>query len=362
MILRNREPDFTSFLNVLTGGTSSKTHLFELFMDLPVYEYFAGRKLETDTPLERLKLEVDGFYNAGYDYATTHGCNLSINNCKEGALNATSIAGENQKTISANEGCVISDWESFEQYPWPDASTYDYSALDTIADYLPSGMRLCVMGPGGVLENVTSLIGYENMCIMLFEDPDLLQAVFNKVGQIMVTYYEQSAKHDTVGFLISNDDWGFNTQTFFSVADMRKYIFPWHKKIVEVAHRHKKPIVLHSCGYMNDVFADIIEEMHYDAKHSYEDNILPVEESYRRYSDKITILGGLDLDFLITSPVEAIEERCKKLIQMSKEKGRYMLGSGNSLAYYVPTEKITAMIRTALDDQPANARQECIQK
>lgn len=39
------------------------------------------------------------------------------------------------------------------------------------------------------------------------------------------------------GRICSNDDWGFNTQTFLSPSDMRKYVFPWHKKFVEAAHR-----------------------------------------------------------------------------------------------------------------------------
>lgn len=341
MILRTREPDIDKFLKVMIGGKSDKVHLFELFMDKPVYEYFADRELEVDTPLEKIKLAVDGFYNAGFDYVTAHGCSLGF---KTGKHNA-------KKTYSANEGGVIKDWSSFDSYEWPDANQYDYSVLNKIKDYLPQGMKLAVMGPGGVLENVTKLVGYEDMCIMMSEDPDLLLSIFNKVGKIFVDYYENSVKYDTVAFLISNDDWGFKTQTFMSPRDMRKFVFPWHKKIAEVAHRHNKPIVLHSCGYMNDVFDDIIYDMKYDAKHSYEDNILSVEDSYKRYGDKITILGGLDLDFLINSTNNQIQQRCKDIINLTKENGRYMLGSGNSLAYYIPIEKIISMIKSALLSQ-----------
>ena len=60
-----------------------------------------------------------------------------------------------------------------------------------------------------------------------------------------------------MGFLASNDDWGFNTQTFRKPDDMRKYVFPWHKKIVEAAHRNGKPCLLHSCGKFDDVIDDM---------------------------------------------------------------------------------------------------------
>lgn len=85
-------------------------------------------------------------------------------------------------------------------------------------------------------------------------------------------YFERAMTYDTVGFLISSDDWGFNTQTLISVKDLRKHVFPWNKKFVEVAHNYGKPAVLHSCGYMMDIMEDIIEDMKFDAKHSFEDN------------------------------------------------------------------------------------------
>ncbi len=223
----------------------------------------------------------------------------------------------------------------------------DYSKLEKIRDYLPEGMKLIVMGPGGVLENVTWLIGYENMCYMLYEEPELLQAVFDKVGSSLLRYYERALEYDTVGAIISNDDWGFNTQTFLSVPNMRKYVFPWHKKIVEAAHKKGKPAILHSCGYMNEVFEDIIEDMQFDGKHSYEDNILSVEKSYARWGDRIAILGGLDLEFFIRSPVEEVQRRVKTLADHAVNATGYALGSGNSMCYYIPRDKAIAMLEIA---------------
>ena len=156
-------------------------------------------------------------------------------------------------------------------------------------------------------------------------------------------YYEECAKYDTVGLLMVNDDWGFNTQTMLSVADMRKYVFPWHKKMVEAAHKNGKLAVLHSCGYMVDIMEDIIEDMKYDGRHSYEDNIVPVEEAYRRWGGRIAILGGIDVDFLSRRSEEEIRQRAQNLLDMCAEKGGYALGSGNSIPDYVPAAKYFAM-------------------
>lgn len=339
MVLRTKEPDFQNLLRVLKGEKTDKVPLFELFMDGPVNEYFAGHKTDEEDELGYLKTVIDSAYNAGYDYATTHACDLYFPVKQRESATSVSMSGEG----------MIWDWESFYAYPWPDVSKCDFSRLERIRSYLPENMKLAVMGPGGVLENVTAILGYDNLCMMLFDDPKLLEQIFTRVGETFVEYYKRAAVYDAVGFLISNDDWGFNTQTFLSVPDMRKYVFPWHKKIVEVIHGQGKPAVLHSCGYMNDVFEDIIDDMKYDAKHSYEDNIVCVEESYQRWGDRITILGGLDLQYLFASDCNTIYDRCVKLMELTRKNGRYALGTGNSMAYYVPYDKFEAIIRAAND-------------
>ena len=149
----------------------------------------------------------------------------------------------------------------------------------------------------------------------------------------------------------SNDDWGFNTQTFLSPEMMRNYLFPWHKKIVETVHKHGKPVLLHSCGNYSEVIEDIIEDMHYDARHSYEDNIIPVEEAYESLQGRIAVLGGIDINFLVKKSPEEIAERCRRLLERSWERGGYALGSGNSIPDYIPVENYMAMLRTAHEFQ-----------
>ena len=125
---------------------------------------------------------------------------------------------------------------------------------------------------------------------------------------------------------------------------MKKYVYPYHKKIVEAAHKNGRPVILHSCGNLEKVMDDIIEEIGYDGKHSYEDKILPVEEAYEQFGGRIAVLGGIDLDFVCRRTPEEVSERCKKMVERTKCKG-YALGTGNSIPNYVPAENFKAMIR-----------------
>ncbi|MCK4402091.1 uroporphyrinogen-III decarboxylase-like protein, partial [bacterium] len=206
-----------------------------------------------------------------------------------------------------------------------------------------------VYGPCGVLENVMQLVGYETICYIIADDPKLAEDIFEAVGSRLVRYYELSAIYNTVGVLMSNDDWGFKTQTMLSPDDMRKFVFPWHKQIVSVAHANGKPVILHSCGCLTSVMDDVIDDMGYDGKHSYEDTIQTVESAYDQYHDRIAILGGIDLDFLCRSTPEKIYMRSKKLFERAESHGAYALGTGNSVPEYVPDRNYFAMIQAALD-------------
>ena len=348
MKLHNRKPDIENLYRVLRGEEPSRPTLFELFMNLPLYERLAGRRLQDvlksgaspeEAALENLKLVVDAYAAAGYDYGTTHGSNFKF---ESGRV-------QEKKTISLNQGFVITDEESFENYAWPKPADFDFSRLEKIRPYLPDGMKLMCMGPGGVLENVITLTGYDNLCLMLYDNPGLAEAVFNKVGQILLEYYEIALQFDTVGLLMSNDDWGFKTQTFLSPEDMRKYVFPWHKKYAEMAHNKKIPAVLHSCGYAEDIMNDVIGYIGFDGKHSFEDAIIPVEDTYEKYQGKIAILGGMDVDFVIKHSEAEITSRCRAMLRRAEGRGGYALGTGNSVPEFVPQDHFIALLKAALE-------------
>ena len=330
-----RKPDINNLYKVLRREMPERPVLFELFLNTPLYAKLSG---ETDPNAGRadwVRFVAKAFAAGGYDYATAHGS----------AFNFPKNKRDSKATVSLNESVMITDRASFDAYPWPDARDFSFEALD-VADDLPAGMKLMLMGPGGVLENVISLMGYDNLCLMMYDDPQLVQDVFEKVGRCMLGYYEKGLEYKSVGLLMSNDDWGFNTQTMLPPAQLRELVFPWHKKMVDLAHAKGIPAVLHSCGFFGEVMDDVIA-MGFDGKHSYEDNILCVEDSYRKWGDRIAILGGIDLDFIVTKTPEEVYARSKAMLALG-QKG-YALGTGNSVPEYVPWENYFAMTKAALE-------------
>lgn len=338
-----RTPDFDNLLAVLRCEKPNRPTLFEFFLNERLYNRLAGfEPSPTADRVERIAHWIAAFRNAGYDYATVSSWHL-------GALGFPSGARASASTVSMNEGWVIHDRASFDDYPWPDPDAGDYSPLEEAATHLPDGMKFVASGPGGVLENAVSLVGYENLCYLIADDDSLADDVFEAIGSRLVRYYEHCAQYESVGACISNDDWGFKSQTMFSPEDMRRYVFSWHKRIVQAIHAAGKPAILHSCGNLLDVMDDVIDEMAYDGKHSYEDAIQPVEDAYEGYHDRIATLGGIDLDFICRSTPDEVYDRSKKMLERAGERGSYALGTGNSVPHYVPDEHYLAMIQAALD-------------
>jgi uroporphyrinogen decarboxylase len=326
----DRKPDFDNILCVLKRTAPTRDTLFEFFLNNEIYAHLAGEPIPENDAFAADIVRVKAFAAAGYDYVTI-----------PGGFAFPYAKPQFKETQSLNDAALITNRAEFESYPWPDPDKTDYSIFERMAPHLPGNMKIMQNGPNGVLENVIRLVGYDNLCMMLYDDPELAQDIFDAVGSRLVRYYERGMEYDSVGVLMSNDDWGFNTQTMISPADMEKYVFPWHQKFVSLAHGVGIPAVLHSCGNFDEIMDYTIGTLKYDGKHSYEDNILPVEDAYRKWGGRIAILGGIDMHFVATKTPEEITARCKAMLDLGKT--GYALGTGNSIPEYIPWENFFAM-------------------
>ncbi len=335
------QPDFEQLKKVLEKKVPDRPVLFEFYMNDNVYNELDVEPFEH--PDERVKNIVNYariFEALGYDYCCTA---VSPYWFPRGHI-------DKESSISLNDGVVITDRASFEAYPWDDPDNYDMDYLDEVEKHLPKGMKLVVSGNNGVLENVIGLVGYENLCMMLYDDPDLVQDIFTKIGSGLVRYYEKCLPYNVVGAILSNDDWGFNTQTMLSTEDLHKYVFPWQKQMCDLAHKYGKFALLHSCGNYDAIIDDIIDYMKFDGRHSYEDKIVPVEQAYEDYNRRIAVLGGIDINYMVTKSEQEIFDRAKALLAQTKDRGGYALGTGNSVPAYIPNSHYYALLKAAFYD------------
>ena len=234
-------------------------------------------------------------------------------------------------------------WADFEAYPWPRADEVSYVAVEYLNAVVPQGMKLSP--PGHHLRQRHATHGPASFSYALHDQPDLVEAICQRVGELVTAVAAHVATIDNVGMLLLADDMGFFSGTLVSPAVLRRYFLPHQKKVAEAAHRAGKPFVLHACGNVYKLMDDFIDEVRIDAKHSFEDKILPVEEAYRRWGDRVAILGGVDMDVLGRGTEEQVRARTRQILEVCGVKGTgYCLGTGNSVANFIPIPNYLAML------------------
>ncbi len=338
---RRGEPHFENLLAVLRREVPGRPTLFEFYFNERIY----SRVVPGPVPVDREAWQrrfIHTFHRLGYDFATI---------LLPGFQFSDPGLRETKETFSLNEGAVIRNREEFDAFVWPDPDVADYALLDRLAVDLPGGMKLIPYTPDGVLENVMRLMGFDALCFNLHDNPQLVEDVFEQVGSRLLRYYKKIVLFDCVGACLANDDWGFISSTLISTEALRRYVFPWYRRIVEISHAAGKPVILHSCGYFENIIEDVITDMRFDGRHSYEDNIMPVEKAYDEYHDRIAILGGIDVNFICESTPEEVYERSRAMLDRAAEKGGFALGTGNSVPEYMPDANFFALVRAALDSR-----------
>ncbi len=90
---------------------------------------------------------------------------------------------------------------------------------------------------------------------------------------------------------------------------------------------------------------DDIIKLGIDAKHSNEDQIAPFERWIEKYSDRIGLFGGFDLNLLVLEkPDMVFKTVVEQGMQFRNMAKGYGLGSGNSIPEYIPVDGYLAMV------------------
>ncbi len=346
--LPHPNPDFSDFRKtLLRQGTPRRLPFVELLMDSEMKSAFLGEPFPYSTdPLENRHCAVDFdirfWYEAGYDYISL-GADVPLQRSRLSAEDTALLKHASRSWQDENNG-PIQSWQDFEGFHWPQPNEIDYSTLEYAAKRLPEGMQIIFIGPGGQFENLAELMGLANLSTMLADDPALVEAVAAQVGALLENLYRNVVEMDNIGAVWLGDDLGYKTSTTISPRHLRKYVFPYQKKLAAIAHACNLPFLLHSCGNLERIMDDLIDDVKIDGKHSYEDVILPVGQAKQRWGKRISILGGVDMDFLARSTEDEVRAYTRAVIEACAPGGGWALGTGNTVANYIPIRNYVAML------------------
>lgn len=344
------QPDWEEMVRTIRReGTPGRVHYLELFLDGEIKEavcerFGLVRNWDEKDPYYAQRREIAVQRLLGYDYVFVGVEGLDFPMNRDATDDTAALPRQGGRSYMNEHRGPITSWEEFEAYPWPDPKDISTRSLDWYSENLPDDMCIIGSGPyGHFAEYLTWLMGYESLCYALYDQRDLVAALHDRILAYQVTL-DVLLSYDRVKAVWGSDDMGFRSATLISADDLREFVLSGHKLMAAKAHSAGRLYLLHSCGNLSVIMEDLIEDVGIDAKHSFEDTIENVIEDKTRYGGRIALLGGIDVDFLCRADEASIRARVRRTLEVCQAGGGYLLGSGNSVANYIPLDHYLIML------------------
>lgn len=334
-------PDYNNLIQAANNVKPDRIPLYDHLIDEPFVSKYFGKDLSV--LLASGKSEDLRTYFKQY-------CQF----CKEMGYDAVSFEYcigplmPGSGSLGGHKPGEIQNRQDFDNYPWDKIEDIYFERtsnyFEILREELPEGMK-AVGGVGnGIFECVQDVVGYESLCLISFDDPELYRLLFETVGKVNAGIWKRFLGNfaDIYAVCRFGDDLGYKSSTMLSAEDIKSLILPQYKSIIDIIHSYDKPFLLHSCGCIFDVMDDIIATG-INAKHSNEDAIAPFALWVEKYGDKIGNFGGIDMDVLCQNTEEEIVKYTIDILEKTSDCKGVAYGSGNSIPHYVPLEGYLAM-------------------
>ncbi len=354
--LRRPAPDARLWADALMGRTRAPVpplveYLVDDVVQRPIVTGLLGRTWApwgADREAQRAYLDnfIEFWLRLGYDVVRFE---IGLPFAERHLEAADPVKGSDKvRAWSDQHTGAIMGWSDLERFAWPKVADFDFFPYEYLAAHLPPGMGLVVSHGGGIYEHLSWLMSYEGLCYALADEPALVAAVAERVGGLLEEFYRHLLDLDRLAAVFQGDDMGFKTATLVPPDALRRHTLPWHRRYAAMAHAKGLPYFVHSCGNLAGIMEDLVADVRIDGKHSYEDVIVPVGEFQRRWGGRIAVLGGLDLNILSGASPDEVRRATGRLMDECGPRGRYAVGSGNSVPSYVPPANYLAMVDEAV--------------
>ena len=222
----------------------------------------------------------------------------------------------------------ICDWREVVKFPDLDAWDWDRAEeLDHISEWDREHQVVDMMIYNGPFERLHTLMGFENALCALLTDPDEVKEFLEAFMEWKCKLIEKIHTYYHPDVIMFHDDYGTQTNMFFSPEIWREFFKPQLKKAVDKTHELGMIFELHSCGFMEQIVPEFAE-IGVDSWQGQEINDIPKLKAIT--GDKLAYhttpqyqdFEGAYLSGTLTD--EFIRERIRKSVAVNAAGGNYM--------------------------------------
>ena len=242
-------------------------------------------------------------------------------------------------------------WEEhIKPFLTPDRARINFEGYRAARQLAAEKQRFFTWGGVGVFELMHPVCGHEYMLMGMAMDPDWVKDMvltFARVTtQLMEILFEEEGWPDGFWFY---EDMGFKGRPFISPGMYREIVQPGHQQTIAVAKRRKRPVIMHSCGYVAPLVPGMIESG-VDCLQVIEVKAgMDLLQLYRDYGDRLSFMGGMDVRTLYTNDKGIIDRELSSKIPIVKGNHGYALHSDHSIPNQVAYESYRYFVERGLE-------------
>jgi uroporphyrinogen decarboxylase len=228
-----------------------------------------------------------------------------------------------RKGLSA-EGCFANaqTLSDIEAYPWPDVSYCDFSSVYEQIDKFQDKMVFTGLW-SSFFHSVADFFGMENYFIKMYEAPEIIKAVNDKIVDFYVAANDKffSGLGDKADIMFFGNDFGTQLDLLISPEKWREFVLPSLKRLIEIGKKYNKKIMLHSCGSIYRIIPDLIDAG-IDILHPIQAKASGMSAAeLAQYKNDLSFAGGIDAQAFIVNAtpqqVEAEVQRVREILGSS---------------------------------------------
>lgn len=241
---------------------------------------------------------------------------------------------------------LLPDWSELDQcldkFPNPN----EPGTFDEIEKCLPQAGERYKLASfwASFHERFWEIRGMENLMIDYYDHMDELKILGNHLLEYYKKLIDRFASYGFDGYFTS-DDLGHQQGPMMSPATFEELYLPLYKELIGHAHKRGMHVFLHSCGD-NTLLMDHLIEAKFDVFHPIQVGCMDPAETAKKYGDRISFLGGIDVQHLLPEEdVAGVRRGVEKFIDaLYKPEGGLLLAAGNGILPDTPLENIEAML------------------
>jgi len=242
---------------------------------------------------------------------------------------------------------------SFQGYTFPAAKTFiDPTVTANVKERVSDSSRsFTIISTSLCLWQSWYLRGFQNTLMDCAAEEDFYAELLDRFTELCLALVQECADVPADAIMMG-DDWGNQRGVMIGPQRWRRYFKPRYARIFEAIHHQGKLAIMHCCGSVADIMADIVE-IGLDVLESVQPEAAGMNPYAlkRAWGDKITFWGGLGSQYTIpfATPAEIRQEIRRLRSEMGKG-GGYILAPAKPLRVETPTENAVAVVEEFLEE------------